>query len=234
MKTIFITGGSRGIGEAVVRAAATEYNVAFSFNKSADRAAALAKELGAFAVQADVSDSASVDAAVKKVEDRFGGIDLLVNNAGVSSSGLLQDVSDGEWRRIFAVNCDGTFYVTRAVLPYMIKKQRGAIVNVSSIWGRVGGSCEAAYSASKAAVIGLTKALAKEVAPSNITVNAVAPGAIDTDMMKVYSSEDVKALEYEIPLGRLGTPGEVASAVMFLLQNPYVTGQVLGIDGGLF
>ena len=164
--------------------------------------------------------------------ERFGGAVALVNCAGVSSRGLLQDVTDDEWHRLFAVNTDGVFYVTRAFLPHMIEKKRGSIVSVSSVWGVKGAAFEAAYSASKAAVVGLTLALAKELAPSGITVNAVAPGATDTDMMKCYTPEELAALAEDIPLGRLASPDEVAAAVVFLLDNGYVTGQVLTVDGG--
>lgn len=236
MHTAFVTGGSRGIGAAVVRALAPRCNVAFTYLSSEKEARELERELapygGVKAFCCDVSDPVSVAAAERAVRERFGGADALVNCAGVSSRGLLQDVTDDEWRRLFAVNTDGVFYVTRAFLPHMIEKKRGSIVNVSSVWGVKGAAFEAAYSASKAAVIGLTLALAKELAPSGITVNAVAPGATDTDMMKCYTPEELAALAEDIPLGRLASPDEVAAAVVFLLDNGYVTGQVLTVDGG--
>ena len=236
MSTVFVTGGSRGIGAAVVRALAQEHNVAFTYHSSEARARALEEELRGFggvkAFFCDVSDPASVSAAERAVRERFGGADMLVNCAGVSSRELLQDVTEEEWRRLFAVNCDGAFYVTKAFLPHMISKKKGSIVNVSSVWGVRGGAFEAAYSASKAALIGMTLALAKEVAPSGITVNALAPGAVATDMMKCYSPEELAALEEDIPLGRMATPEEIALAVRFLLTHGYITGQVLTVDGG--
>lgn len=237
VKTIFITGGSRGIGEAIVRKSVGRYNVAFSYNSGGDRARALVEELkdkgSVFSVQCDVSDSESVKSTAAAVIKRFGAIDVLVNNAGIARADLLQDVTDAEWREIFSVNCDGAFYMTRAVLPQMISRKSGTIVNVASMWGQCGGAGESAYSASKGAVIGFTKALAKELAPSGITVNAVSPGAVDTDMMKCYPESDIFALCEEIPLGRLALPAEIADAVLYLASADYVTGQVLGVNGGM-
>lgn len=236
-KTIFITGGSRGIGEAIVRMSAGKYNVAFTYNRSKERALDIEKSLnekfgGVFAVYCDVSDEQSVQEAVNAVKKRFGKIDILVNNAGIAKSGLLIDFSLEEWKELFDVNVNGTFNVTKAVLADMMSRGDGAVVNVSSVWGVKGASMEVAYSSTKAAIIGFTKALAKEVAPSNVRVNAVAPGAIDTDMMSVYSSEEIDELCREsIPLARLGKPEEVASAVLFLAENEYVSGQILGVDG---
>lgn len=234
-KTIFVTGGSRGIGEAVVRRAAGKYNVCFTYRSSEDKAKALEQELGALgvvSVYCDVKSAESVQKAVDFAKKRFGKIDVLVNNAGISRSGLLIDTSESDWDEVFAVNTKGVYLATRAVLPDMLSRGSGAVVNVSSIWGEVGGSFEVAYSASKAAVIGLTKALAKEVAPMGVRVNAVAPGAVDTDMMKCYTQDEIKAICDEIPLGRLARPEEIADAVLFLAESEYTTGTVLHINGG--
>ena len=234
MATAFVTGGSRGIGAACVRLLAREMNVAFTFNASEDAARALCGECGGsvLAVKCDVASPSSVAEAAKQVRARFGGVDMLVNCAGVSLRGLFQDTTDEEWRRVFAVNSDGAFNVTREFLPAMIAKKRGSIVNVSSMWGVTGASCEVAYSASKAALIGMTRALAKEVAPSNIRVNAVAPGLIETEMVTEEVLEHAMQL---IPMRRIGKPEEVAGVVSFLMSEAasYVTRQVIGVNGGL-
>lgn len=238
-KTIFITGGSRGIGEALVKKCAGNYNVAFTYNRSKERAQKLQDELnsvfgGVFAVFCDVSDAQSVSAAVSAVKKRFGRIDILVNDAGIAKSGLFIDTTIDDWHEMFSVNVDGVFNVTKAVLPDMLSRSNGSIVNVSSVWGVKGASMEVAYSATKAAVIGFTKALAKEVAPMGVRVNAVAPGAISTDMMKVYSDSDVHDLcDNTIPLSRLGTSDEVADAILYLANAEYVTGETLVISGGM-
>lgn len=238
-KTIFITGGSRGIGEALVKKCAGKYNVAFTYNRSKERAQKLQNELnsvhgGVFAVFCDVSDAQSVSAAVAAVKKRFGKIDILVNDAGIAKSGLFIDTTIDDWHEMFSVNVDGVFNVTKAVLPDMLLRSNGSIVNVSSVWGVKGASMEVAYSATKAAVIGFTKAFAKEVAPMGVRVNAVAPGAISTDMMKVYSDSDVQDLcDNSIPLSRLGTPDEVADAILYLANAEYVTGETLVISGGM-
>lgn len=238
-KTIFITGGSRGIGKAVAMAAAGKYNVAFTYNTSKTAACALEKELnkeygGVLAIECDVSDEQSVHNAVEIAKKRFGKIDILVNNAGIAKSALLIDTSLEDFKHMFDVNVNGVFLVTKAVLSDMLSRGSGAIVNVSSVWGIKGASMEVAYSASKAAVIGFTQALAKEVAPSGIRVNAVVPGAIDTDMMKTYTQDEIDALcDENIPLGRLGNPREVADAILFLAENEYMTGSVLDISAGL-
>ena len=231
-KTLFISGGSRGIGEAVVRLAAGKYNVAFTYFKNEERARNIAAELdgkygGVMCVYCDVRDEKSVLTAIECAKKRFGKIDILINNAGAECSGLLIDITAKEWRECFAVNVDGVFNLTKAVMGDMLSRKSGSVVNVSSVWGIYGASNEA-----KAAVIGFTKALAKEVAPSGVRVNAVAPGAIDTDMMKSYSQEEIKALCTDgIPLGRLGAPAEAAEAILFAAGNTYMTGGVLGIDG---
>lgn len=238
-KTIFITGGSRGIGEAVVRMAAGKYNVAFTYNTSKEKARCLQQELdsrygGVLALECDVTNSKSVSAAIDAAKKRFGKIDILVNNAGVAMSGLLIDTSLDEFKRIFDVNVNGTFNVTKAVLPDMLSSGRGSIVNVSSVWGIKGASMEVAYSSSKAAIIGFTKALAKEVAPMGVLVNAVAPGAVDTDMMSVYTQSEIDELcENSIPLGRLASPAEIAKGIMYLAESGYCVGEVLSLTAGL-
>lgn len=238
-KTIFITGGSRGIGEAVVRMAAGKYNVAFTYNTSKEKARCLQQELdsrygGVLALECDVTNPKSVSAAIDAAKKRFGKIDILVNNAGVAMSGLLIDTSLDEFKRIFDVNVNGTFNVTKAVLPDMLSSGQGSIVNVSSVWGIKGASMEVAYSSSKAAIIGFTKALAKEVAPMGVLVNAVAPGAVDTDMMSVYTQSEIDELcENSIPLGRLASPAEIAKGIMYLAESGYCVGEVLSLTAGL-
>lgn len=238
-KTIFITGGSRGIGEAVVRMAAGKYNVAFTYNTSKEKARCLQQELdsrygGVLALECDVTNPKSVSTAIDAAKKRFGKIDILVNNAGVAMSGLLIDTSLDEFKRIFDVNVNGTFNVTKAVLPDMLSSGRGSIVNVSSVWGIKGASMEVAYSSSKAAIIGFTKALAKEVAPMGVLVNAVAPGAVDTDMMSVYTQSEIDELcENSIPLGRLASPAEIAKGIMYLAESGYCVGEVLSLTAGL-
>lgn len=236
MKTALITGGSRGIGAACARKlAAGGYRVAINYNRSRQQAEALAKELGGIAVQADVGDPERVKHMVDTVLENFCQLDILVCNAGVSHIGLLSDMTDEEWRRLFAVNVDGMFYCCRAAIPHFVHRKSGRIVTVSSMWGQVGASCEAAYSASKAAVIGLTRALAKELGPSGISVNCVAPGVIGTEMNRALSAQDLAALKEETPLGQIGTAEQVADAVWFLCggQSDFITGQVLGVNGGL-
>lgn len=235
-KTVLITGGSRGIGAAAVeRFAADGWDVAFCWHSSEEAAAQVAQKAGAFSIQADVADPASVNQMVGRAERELGHIDVLVNNAGLGQFGLLTDLTDQEWDRLLAVNLSSVFYAIRAVLPGMIRRKSGCILNLSSIWGMCGGSCEAAYSAAKAGVIGLTKALAKEVGPSGIRVNCVAPGAVDTEMNARLSLEERVALEEETPLLRMGTPGEIASLLVFLAGEDasFLTGQVISPNGGL-
>ena len=194
----------------------------------------MARETGAAAIRCDVSDPACVREACREAESTLGHIDALVNNAGIAQQKLLTDITDEDWRRMLDVNLSGAFYVTRTVLPGMISRKRGSIVYVSSIWGQVGASCEAHYSAAKAGLIGLTRALAKEVGPSGVTVNCVCPGVIQTDMLGGFTPGDLKALAEETPLGRLGTPQEVAAAILWLCREEaaFVTGQVIGVGGG--
>ncbi len=230
MKRVLITGASRGIGAACARLfAKSGYDVIINYNNSKEEALRLAREIGAETIRADVSSSAQVDDMFKAA----GEVNILVNNAGISGFYMLDAMSDDEWNKMIGVNLNGVFYCTRAVLPQMLRRKSGAIVNVSSMWGICGSSCEAAYSASKAGVIGLTKALAKEVGPSGIRVNCVAPGAIDTDMNKKLGGDAIKELCEETPLGRLGSPEEVARAILFLADDDgFITGQVLSPNGG--
>jgi 3-oxoacyl-[acyl-carrier protein] reductase len=231
MKTALITGASRGIGAACARALRRDgYDVVINYLSSEDRAKSLAMELGCRAVRCDVADRDEVDAMFREI----GAVDILVCCAGISITGLFSDVTPDEWRRIFAVNVDGAYNCIQAALPHMIHEKAGSIVTVSSIWGITGASCEAAYSATKAAIIGLTKALAKELGPSGITVNCVAPGVIDTDMNKNLTPEDMESLKYETPLGMIGAPSDVAESVAFLVspRARFITGQVLSPKGG--
>ena len=234
---VLVTGGSRGIGAAAVRAFhARGCRVAFCYEKSAQAAAALEAELpGVRGFAADVSDPDSVRGLFAAVEQALGAPDILVCNAGVAWQGLLTDMTDADWRRVLDVDLSGAFYCCRAALPAMIHNKWGRILLVSSMWGQVGASCEAAYSAAKAGVIGLGRALAKEVGPSGVTVNCVAPGVVETEMMAGFSAEDKAALAEETPVGRLGTPEEVARALVFLAgpDSDFITGQVLGVNGGL-
>lgn len=238
MKTVLITGGARGIGAAAVESfAEAGYQVVINYLRSAEQAEALAARWPgrALAVGADVADRAQVEAMFDAAEKAFGGVDVLVCNAGIAAQKLFTDVTDEEWQRMLAVHLTGAFYCCRRALPYMIRHKWGRILTVSSMWGQVGGSCEVAYSAAKAGLIGLTKALAKEEGPSGVTVNCVAPGVIDTDMMASFSAADKAALAQETPLGTLGTPRQVAQALVFLAGDgaSYITGQVLGVNGGL-
>ncbi len=231
MKTALITGGSRGIGAACVRQFAREgYRVFFLYEKSDGAAKALETETAATAIRADVAERAQVFAAFAQA----GPIDALVCCAGIAQLKLFQDITEEEWRRMIDVNLSGAFFAAQAALPSMISRKAGSIVFLSSIWGLTGASCETHYSASKAGLIGLARALAKEVGPSGVRVNCVAPGAIDTDMNRGLSSEDVQTLVDETPLGRLGTPDDAAQAALFLASDAasFITGQVLSPNGG--
>lgn len=241
MKYALITGGSRGIGAAAARLmAGWGWGVAVGYERRQERAEALARELSglgapAMAVQADVADPAQVERMVDNVLEKFCQLDILVCAAGISHVGLISQIDGDEWRRLFAVNVDGVHHCCRAVLPHMLGRKSGSIVTVSSMWGQVGASCEAAYSATKGAVIAYTRALAKELGPSNIRVNCVAPGVISTEMNAHLSPSDLAALTEETPLGRIGTPEEAAAAIAFLASDKasFFTGQVLSPNGGM-
>ena len=241
MKYALITGGSRGIGAAAARLFARRgWGVAVGHCQSGQRARALTEELSglgvpAMAVRADVSDKNQVERMVDNVLENFCQLDILVCSAGVSHVGLISQIDEDEWRHLFAVNVDGVHHCCRAALPHMLERKSGSIVTVSSMWGQVGASCEAAYSAAKGAVIAYTKALAKELGPSNIRVNCVAPGVIDTEMNAHLSPDDLSALAEETPLGRVGAPEEAAAAIAFLASDEasFLTGQVVCPNGGL-
>ena len=241
MKTVWITGASRGIGAACARRFAAEgWQVALGWCTQKEKAEALAAELNALAprtalaVHTDVRDAAGIKAAAQAIQNEFGGIDCLVNNAGIARQQLFTDVTEADWDEMFDVSCKGMYRTVQAVLPGMLHEKRGSIVNISSIWGVVGASCEVPYSAAKGAVITFTQALAKELGPSGIRVNCVAPGVIETDMMAAFTPEDKAALAEETPLCRIGSPQDVAAAVVFLAGEDaaFITGQTLGVDGG--
>ena len=242
-QTVLITGGSRGIGAASVLAfAKAGYRVAFTWHSSDDAARRVVETVQqtvpgstVLAIRADAADSAQVRDAVAQTARELGGPQVLVCNAGIAQQKLFTDRTDEDWRRMMSVDLDGVFYACRAALPGMIREKYGRILCVSSMWGQTGGSCEVHYSAAKAGVIGLCRALAKEEGPSGITVNCVAPGVIDTDMMASFTEEDRAALAEETPVGRLGTAEEIARTLVFLASPDagYITGQVIGQNGGL-
>lgn len=240
-KTVMITGASRGIGAATALLFAENgYNVALAYKsqkESAQRIANKIKELGANAQAfcCDVSCADSVEQTVQAILKAFGKIDVLVNNAGIAQQRLFTDISTYEWHTMINTNLSSVFYCSKAVLPHMLSRHSGRIINLASMWGETGGSCEVHYSAAKAGVIGLTKALAKEVAPSGITVNCVSPGVILTDMMQNFDEQTLQELKDETPARRLGTPKDIAGAIYFLAgeEASFITGQVLGVNGGI-
>ncbi|MBQ9460818.1 MAG: 3-oxoacyl-ACP reductase FabG [Clostridia bacterium] len=240
MRNVLITGASRGIGAETARLFALNGdNVIINYCRSQTDAEKLCNELqtsglSAMTIKADVSAPAQVSEMFAQIEKTCGGADVLVNNAGIAQTKLFTDITDNDWARMIKTNLSSVFYCCRAALPYMIRKQNGRIINVASMWGQVGGSCEVHYSAAKAGVIGLTKALAKEEGLSGITVNCVSPGVIRTDMTSNLSDDDFRALAEETPTGTIGTPADVARAIVYLASegSGFITGQVLSVSGG--
>ena len=240
MRNVLITGASRGIGAETARIFAQGGDRVFiNYSKSENAAASLQKELSecghyAVSIKADVSSSREVNEMFERISREYGGIDVLVNNAGISQTKLFTDITDDDWNNMISSNLSSAFYCCREALPYMIRQHFGRIINISSMWGQVGGSCEVHYSASKAGIIGLTKALAMEEGLSGITVNCIAPGVIKTDMTSNLSEDDFTALQDETPTNSIGTPFDIARAVLFLASDDssFITGQVLGVNGG--
>lgn len=235
MSVVLITGGTGAIGKALVEEFSRTEDVAFTFCTNEREAAEISEKYRAFPVKMNVSDANSVKEAAASVLKEFGRIDVLVNNAGISLIKPFCDITEDDWEKQISVNLTGCFRMAKAVVPQMISRKNGAIVNITSVWGVHGASCEVAYSAAKAGVIGFTKALAKELGLSGITVNAIAPGVIDSPMNSSHlSADELSELCDDTPLGRLGKPSEVAAAVRAVAENRFITGQVLGVDGGFY
>lgn len=235
MSTVLITGGSGAIGAAIAAEFAKTDDVIFTYNSNKEYARSLSENLHCSCYKMNVCDMDSVEETVQNVLREFPHIDILVNNAGISLIKPFLDTTCEEWQRMINVNLTGVFNVTRAVVPHMVSRKSGAIVNISSVWGVHGASCEVAYSASKAGIIGLTKALSKELGLSGIIVNAVAPGVIDSPMNSSHlTAKDLDELAEQTPLNRLGQPSEVAKAVRAIAENRFITGQCLGVDGGFY
>lgn len=239
-KCALITGASGGIGSAIAVELAKDFNIVACYNTDENGANELAEKLRAvnadfILCKADVSDSSQVKKVFADASDKFGGVSVLINNAGMAQQKLFTDITEDEFDRITAVNFKSVFNCCQCAVPFMVNQKSGKIINVSSMWGVCGASCETVYSATKAAVIGLTKALGKELAPSNVQVNCIAPGAIDTKMNNNLSEEDKSAFADEIPMGRFGKPEEIAKTVAFLTSegSDYITAQVITVDGGL-
>lgn len=239
-KVALVTGASRGIGKAIAMQLASDgYSVILNYNKSEEAALSLEKKLldkgfNAKAIQADVAIFSEAEKLVEESIKHFGTIDLLVNNCGISEQKLFDTITEQEWDNMINVNLKSTFNCSRHVVPIMLRKHEGNIINISSIWGIVGASCEVHYSASKAAIIGFTKALAKELGPSKIRVNCIAPGVIETDMLNNFSESDLAELSEQTPLNRLGLPKDIANVVSFLASDKadFITGEIIGVNGG--
>ena len=235
-RSVLVVGGSRGIGAETVKLFSQKgYDVAFTFNKSEDAADRIRRQTGAIPLRADAGHSDSAKISVERAVANLGHIDVLVCNAGISHFGLISDISEEMWEKVIATNLSSIFYYAKYVTPAMISRKSGCIINVASMWGEVGASCEVAYSASKAGVIGFTKALAKELGPSGIRVNCVSPGLIDTDMNNQLGDSVIKEIVAETPIERIGKASDVAKAIMYLSsdESSFITGQVLDVNGGL-
>ena len=239
-KVVVVTGGSRGIGAKIVKTLANEnYKVILNYNNSKEQAEKIQQELleqgkEIEIIKADVSKKEEAEKLIQFAINKFNKIDILINNAGISQEGLFTDVTEEEWQKIINTNLNSVFYCNQQALKYMIQEQQGCIINISSIWGETGASCEVAYSTTKAAINGMTKALAKEVGPSNIRVNAIAPGIIDTDMNKNLTIEERKQIKEQIPLNRIGKAIDIAKCVKWLVEDEYTTGQIISINGGWY
>ena len=233
-KVIIVTGGSRGIGASTVKLLAKDDNkIILNYNKSEEQAQKLQQENPNIEIyKADVSQREEVHKMIENILNKYGKIDVLVNNAGISESKVFTDVTDEDWNKIINTNLYSAFCVTQEVLPNMIHNKKGCIINISSVWGIVGASCETIYSIAKAGMDGMTKSLAKELGPSNIRVNSIAPGIIDTDMNKKLTSNDIENIEEEIPLGKIGKTIDIARCVKWILEDEYTTGQIISVNGG--
>ena len=238
MRTVIVTGGSRGIGAAiVVELAKNNYNVVLNYNNSEEKAKKIQKDLKEQGInieifKADVSKREDVKKLVNFTIEKYNNIDILINNAGIDQIKPFMDITNEDWNKIIQTNLNSVFYCSQEVLKNMIHNKKGCIINISSIWGITGASCEVAYSVSKAGIDGMTKALAKEMGLSNIRVNSIAPGIVDTDMNKELSFEELQELKNEIPLGRVAAPEEIVKSVKWLIDDEYVTGQIISVNGG--
>jgi len=239
-KVVVVTGGSRGIGAQIVKTLANEnYKVILNYNNSKEQAEKIQQELleqgkEIEIIKADVSKREETEKLIQFAINKFNKIDVLINNAGISQEGLFTDVTEEEWQKIINTNLNSVFYCNQQALKYMIPEQQGCIINISSIWGETGASCEVAYSTTKAAINGMTKALAKEVGPSNIRVNAIAPGIIDTDMNRNLTNEELEQIKEQIPLNKIGKALDIAKCVKWLIEDEYTTGQIISINGGWY
>ncbi len=239
-KVVVVTGGSKGIGAQIVKTLANEnYKVILNYNNSKEQAEKIQQELleqgkEIEIIKADVSKREETEKLIQFAINKFNKIDVLINNAGISQEGLFTDVTEEEWQKIINTNLNSVFYCNQQALKYMIQEQQGCIINISSIWGETGASCEVAYSTTKAAINGMTKALAKEVGPSNIRVNAIAPGIIDTDMNRNLTNEELEQIKEQIPLNKIGKALDIAKCVKWLIEDEYTTGQIISINGGWY